>query len=408
MPTSRPTPPAEPAPAPWGALRVAFVTETYPPEVNGVATTTAQFVARLRLRRHEVQVVRPAQAVDATRPTDDLLMRGVPIPGYPHLRMGLPSKGRLMQYWRRQRPDVVHVATEGPLGWSAFRAAAELGLPVTSDFRTNFQAYSRHYRIGWLQRPIEAYLRNLHNRAACTLVPTEPLRRELAAAGFERVAVVPRGVDTRRFDPEGRQQALRTQWGADRGELVIGHVGRLAAEKNLGLVITAWRAVRAFRPNARLVFVGDGPMRTELQQTCPGAVFTGLQRDDALAEHFASLDLFLFPSITETFGNVTLEALASGLPVVAFDHAAAGQVIDHGRDGLLAPLGDAGAFVREAAALARDPVRRAALGAAARARALTLGWDAVLTRFEAHLAAACFDELEDPLLPLPPARHHLA
>jgi glycosyltransferase involved in cell wall biosynthesis len=380
-------------PARRRSMRVAFVTETYPPEVNGVATTTAQFVAGLHRRQHDVQLVRPRQgAVDAAGDEPrfhEVLMRGLPIPNYPHLRMGVPSKRALVKLWGTQRPDVVHVATEGPLGWSALQAARHLRIAVTTDFRTNFHAYSRHYGIGWLQRPIMAYLRKFHNQAACTLVPTELLRRDLVGSGFQRVHVVPRGVDTERFAPTRRDPALRARWQAGADDPVVGHVGRLAPEKNLSLLLAAFEAIRKAEPRARLLLVGDGPQRAELQAACPHAIFAGQRGGLDLAAHYASCDLLLFPSQTETFGNVTTEALASGLPMLAFDHAAAGQLIRPGANGLLAPFDDSAGFIGMAVALARNAELRAAIGPRARATALTLGWDSVVARFEGHLAAAC-------------------
>jgi glycosyltransferase involved in cell wall biosynthesis len=379
-------------PARRRSMRVAFVTETYPPEVNGVATTTAQFVQGLHRRQHDVQLVRPRQAVDASGGEaprfHEVLMRGLPIPNYPHLRMGVPSKRALVKLWSLRRPDVVHVATEGPLGWSALQAARHLHIAVTSDFRTNFHAYSRHYGIGWLNRPIMAYLRKFHNQAACTMVPTEALRSDLASAGFQRLEVVPRGVDTERFAPSRRSEALRARWGAAPGDLVVGYVGRLAAEKNLGLLLAAFREIRAALPSARLVLVGDGPQRAELRAACPDAVLAGNRTGLDLADHYASFDLFLFPSLTETFGNVTTEALASGVPLVAFDHAAAGQLVRSGVNGLLAAAGDDGGFIGRAIALARNETLRSTIAPHARATALSLGWDSVVARFEHHLAAA--------------------
>ncbi|WP_046111335.1 glycosyltransferase family 4 protein [Aquincola tertiaricarbonis] len=389
------------------ALRVAFVTETYPPEVNGVATTTKQFVEGLQARGHAVQLLRPRQqAADAAvqRPgLQEVLLPGLAIPGYAQLRMGLPATGTLLRLWRRQRPDVVHVATEGPLGWSALRAAQRLGLPVSSDFRTNFDAYSRHYGIGWLQRPITAYLRRFHNRCGCTLVPTEPLRQRLARSGFERLHVVPRGVDTGRFGPAHRSPALRAQWGAAADDLVLGCVGRLAPEKGLLLAIEAFHRLRGRQARLRLVLVGDGPQRAALQAACPDAVFAGVQQGHALAAHYASFDLFLFPSQTETFGNATVEAMASGLPVVAFDHAAAGQLISPGRNGLLAPLDDGAAFLSLAAQAAGDAAWRARLGEAARQTALALGWDSVVHGFEARLVQVARGEALPAVRPALPA-----
>ena len=384
--------PVDPRSTPPRPLSLAIVTETYPPEVNGVATTIAQVVRGLRRRDHELQLVRPRQAAaDEAADGDgfhEVLMRGLPIPRYPQLRMGVPSKRQLVQLWSRRRPDVVHIATEGPLGLSALQAARQLKLVVTSDFRTNFHAYSRHYGIGWLHRPIMAYLRGFHNRAAVTMVPTEPLRRELQDAGFHRVQVVSRGIDTRLFHPGQRSAALRASWGAADDDLVVACVGRLAPEKNLSALLKAFDAIWQDQPRARLLLVGEGPLRAELSARCPQALLAGQRRGEDLAAHYASADLFVFPSLTETFGNVTAEAMASGLPVLAFDHAGAAQLIQAGHSGVLVPFGDEAELLRSARQMAASPVWRQALGRAARQRALGQDWDRIIGRFEAVLRQA--------------------
>jgi len=379
------------------SLRVAVVTETYPPEVNGVSGTIARVVDGLHERGHELQLVRPRQdrSDSVTDHSEErllhVLMRGLPIPRYPQLKMGLPSRHALVKLWSTQRPDVVHVVTEGPLGWSALQAATHLRLPVVSDFRTNFHAYSCHYGLAWLRSPIMGYLRKFHNRTACTMVPTEGLRSELAASGFKRLKVVSRGVDTRLFDPSRRSDALRVAWGASRHTPVVLCVGRLAAEKNLDLLLSAFEDVRRLKPTARLVLVGDGPDRAALGQRCPDAVFAGTRRGEDLAAHYASADLFFFPSVTETFGNVVPEAMASGLAVVGFDYAAAGQLIRHGTNGVLARLGDREAFCDVARGLAEDLPQARALGAQARLTACRLDWDRIVDAVEAEYTAAIED-----------------
>ncbi|MBL0944456.1 MAG: glycosyltransferase family 1 protein [Hydrogenophaga sp.] len=373
-------------PAARPSLRLSVVTETWPPEINGVALTLSRLVQGLCARNHQVQLIRPRQTrADAARSDEgfeELLMRGMPIPRYPELKLGLPSKGALVRAWTLQRPDLVHIATEGPLGWSALQAARRLRLPVTSDFRTNFHAYSRHYGVGWLKTPIAAYLRKFHNLTRCTMVPTQALRAELQAIGFHNVQVVARGVDTQRFTPERRSEALRAQWGAGPDTLVMIAVGRLAPEKNLEVVVRAHEAMRAVRSDVKLVFVGDGPQRAALQQRCPQAVFAGMRRDTDLAAHYASADLFGFASLTETFGNVTLEALASGLPVLAFDTAAAGDWVRHGHNGWLAAPHDPEGFVRQAAALAHEPARVRHAASQARAQVAPLDWAQIARQVE--------------------------
>lgn len=388
------------------SLRVAVVTETWPPEVNGVAATAARVVAELRDRGHELQVIRPRQheTDDAAQEPGyaEVLMRGLPIPRYPQLKMGLPSRRALQRLWALARPDVVHLVTEGPLGWSGLQAALALKLPVVSDFRTNFHAYSRHYGVAWLQRPIVGYLRKFHNRTACTMVPTESLRTELQAEGFARLRVVARGVDTVLFDPARRSQALRRHWGVAPHEMVAVHVGRIAPEKNLETLVAAHAAMRQRDPRVKLVFVGDGPARAAMQQRCPDAHFAGLQRGEALAAHYASADVFLFPSLTETWGNVLPEAMASGLAVLAFDCAAAGQLLRHGHNGLLVKPGDTAGFCNAAVRMAGPQAEAHRLGAEARQTALKLDWGRIAREVEAVYQVAMAAALPQPQLSLAP------
>ena len=381
------------------ALRIAVVTETYPPEVNGVSLTIARVVEGLRDRGHDLQLIRPRQQADDQADSGErfheMLLRGLPIPRYPHLKMGLPAKPTLTRLWSLRRPDVVHIATEGPLGWSALQAAHKLKLPVTSDFRTNFDAYSRHYGVGWLRKPIMAYLRKFHNRTLATMVPTEDLCAKLVASGFRHVQVVGRGVDTDRFSPIHRSQALRESWGAGPQTLVVACVGRLAPEKNLGCLLQAFAAIRARRPDSLLLLVGDGPSRRELQAACPDASFAGLRSGVDLSAHYASADMLLFPSTTETFGNVTPEAMASALPVLAYDYAAAAQLIRSGDNGMLASFDQTESFIACAATMARDPAGLAAMGQRARESMHAQGWDRIIGQVEALLRQA----LAQPLAP---------
>jgi glycosyltransferase involved in cell wall biosynthesis len=380
-------------------MRIALVTETYPPEVNGVAGTVARFVDGLRTLGHQVQVVRPQQSHERSARAEQrcletwqLLCKSLPIPRYPQLRMGLPATRRLVRAWSDWQPDVVHIATEGPLGWSAQRAAERLNLPVSSDFRTNFHAYSDHYGIGWLRQPILGYLRRFHNSTQATLVPTEALRNELASKHFDNVQVVARGVDTQLFAPRRRSLELRGTWRAGPNTLVAIHVGRLAPEKNLGLVFAAFEAMRSRHNDMRLVVVGDGPERARLQAKFPSAIFTGVRTGQDLAAHYASGDVFLFPSATETFGNVTIEAMASGLAVVAYKYAAAAAHIEHGRSGLLAEYLNDKHFVALAVELVFEPLRIAPMGQLARLAAELVGWDKLVSQFESVLLSVAARE----------------
>lgn len=374
------------------SLHITLVTETFAPEINGVASTLEYLCEGLRRRGHRVDVVRPRQAQD-TGLTDDLMLcRGWPIPGYPGLQWGESSRRRLVRLWRSRRPDVVYVATPGPLGLSALRAARLLGIAVVSGFHTNFQQYAAQSGLGLLTRVVTHYLRWFHNRTQMTLVPSHGQRLELQRRGFERLQLLARGVDAQLFHPARRSAELRQRWGLAEGDLAVIHVGRLAWEKNLDLLARTFSHLQARHPQRvmKLIVVGDGGRRSNLQQKMPEAIFCGALRGEVLAEHYASGDIFVFPSLTETFGNVVLEAQASGLAVVAYDEAAAAQHIRHGHSGALAMPGDEAAFLDAAGWLLENEenLRRVRLNA--RRHANRQGWEAIVEQFEKQLTSACF------------------
>ncbi len=367
-------------------MHIAYVTETYPPELNGVALTVERTVRYLRERGHVVDLIRPRQPVDdEVPPPGTWLTRGWPIPLYKELRFGHASASALRRRFAETRPDLVHLATPGPLPWEALRAARSMRIATSSDFRTHFHRYSSYYHLGALAAVVLRGLRYFHNRSDRTFVPTRAVERELAAAGFQRLSVVGRGVDATQFDPARRSPELRAAWGARPDAPVLLCVGRVAKEKNIGLALRAFESLRQVRPDARLVVVGDGPLRARLEAEHPAALFVGVKRGDALAECYASADLFVFPSLSETFGNVTLEALASGLPVVAFDAAAAAEHVAQGISGCLVAPDDEPGFERAVCRLAQRPVRLKAMRSHAAEAAREIRWEDVLGRFERHL-----------------------
>ncbi len=368
-------------------MRIGIVSETYPPEVNGVALTVHNLAAGLASRGHSVDLIRPQQAQRHHDETgiDALHVRGAALPRYPGLRFGLPAGRTLRRHWSRQRPDAIYVATEGPLGWSAVRVARQLGIPLVSGFHTRFDRYADHYGLGLLTPLVRSYLRQFHQRAAATLVPTDALAQELQAMGISNARLLRRAVDTQLFHPCRRDDGLRTSWGVDAATPVVLYVGRLAPEKNLELAVNTFRAIQRCVPQARQIWVGDGPARAALEAAHPDFIFAGVQRGVALARHYASADLFVFPSLSETFGNVIIEALAAGLPVVAYAEGAAREHLIDGVNGYCIDSGDAVAFIDAAVRLASNPGLIRHMGRAAHVGMAGLSPEAVIRDFETLL-----------------------
>ncbi|MFG2930283.1 glycosyltransferase family 4 protein [Streptomyces achromogenes] len=354
-------------------MRVVIVTESFPPDVNGVAHCALQTARHLVDRGHHPLVVAPAPAPgtgpDADAPCEVIRVPSLPLPGYPQVRVALPSR-RLAAALVAHRPDVVHLAGPFVLGVRGMAAAARLGIPAVAVYQTDLAGYARTY-MGAGEAAAWRRIRSVHAAADRTLAPSSAARSDLEEHGVPRVALWPRGVDTVRFRPDRRDEALRRAL-APHGERIVGYVGRLAPEKHVELLSGVCGL-----PGVRVVVVGDGPSRGQLAEALPGAVFLGRRTGGELARIFASLDLFVHTGPFETFCQTVQEAMASGVPVVA---PAAGGPLDlvaHGRTGLLVPPGDATAVQEAVRALAADPARRAAYGAAARAGVEGRTWAAV-------------------------------
>lgn len=367
---------------PQRRMHLAVVTETWPPEINGVAHTINHLIQGLTARGdYRISLIRPqqtkAETALETETLQELLVHSFRLPFYQQVRLGYPHYLRLKRAWQADRPDLVQIVTEGPLGYAALCAARKLGIPVISDFHTHFDQYSRYYRLTKLTSLAEYYLRYLHNQTLLTLVPTQELCQQLKAKGYQRLAVVERGIDKALFSPTRRNSALRTQLGIRPDQLLVTLVSRMAQEKNLDLAFAAFRAIQQAVPDACFLVVGDGPERSRLQTLHPDCLFVGMQTGTTLAEYYASGDLFIYPSTSETFGNVVLEAMASGLPVVTFDYAAAHQHLRHQENGCSVPLHDSVAFIQTAVQLATNPSLRQHLGLQANLSTQNLSWQTV-------------------------------
>lgn len=357
-------------------MRIAIVTENFLPKLDGVTRTLAMLLEHLRANGHHAIVLGPEGAPRRYAGYRVFGARGVPLPFYPELRALVPSYdfgSRLARF----RPDVVHVADPMLLGASGIWWAQQAQTPLVSSYHTNLAAYCAHYHMGALQTPLWAYRRLLHNQCATTLCPSPSTAREIERRGFERVGIWPRGVDGALFRPDRRSQVWRERYAGNAARIVL-YVGRLSHEKNLTALVEAFTALD--RADTHLVLVGDGPARGDLARMLTGqrVTFTGYLQGEPLAVAYASSDVFVFPSLTETFGQVALEAMASGLPVVGF---AAEGIRDLARDGVtgaLAPVGAQGALNDAVRLLVEEPARARELGAGGRALAARHTWANVM------------------------------
>lgn len=374
-------------------MKIAIVSETYPPDVNGVSFTLQNLVLGLQANHHEVEIFRLQSiqfcAASSHAEPRQHVLRSFPVPGYAGLRMGWPSYLALWLRWRTWRPDVVYVATEGPLGWAAMGLALRMGIPVGSGYHTNFCDYLPAYGGRRLVSLAAMGQRRFHNRGAFTLAPSSDTANKLKSQGYERVKVMRRGVDAKRFHPAKSSTILREAWGAEPGDFVVLLVGRVAAEKNLAMALDAAENLRAGHGHMKVVVVGDGPKLAEMKARYPWVHFAGEQRGEALAAHYASGNLLLFPSLTETFGNVLLEAMASCLPTLSFDYAAAREHVVHGTNGWTVPYGNAAAFAEQfTVILNMSPFLLDSIGAMARCTARELSWTRIVQSFEETLETA--------------------
>ena len=358
-------------------LRLALFSDTYAPQVNGVARTLERLVGAVRDRGGDARVFTTSDP-DATPDGSVRRASSVPFWAYPQLRIAAPVGGGAGRDLRAWRPTLIHAATPFGMGLAGRRAARRLGVPFVSSYHTHFSAYVRFYRLGLLERPTWSFLRWFHNGGARTFCPSRAIAAELDAQGFHSLRIWPRGIDTARFNPRFRSAALRERLGATPDAVVVAYVGRIAPEKGLDVALEAMRLVMAAEPR-RTVFAlaGDGPYEAHCKAAAPpGTVFLGRIVGEDLSAFYASADLFIFPSVTDTFGNVLLEAMASGLAVVGAEYGTTTELLAGGR-GLTFPSGDASAMAARILELIRVPEEREALSRRARAYTEQASWDAI-------------------------------
>ncbi|MEB3767059.1 glycosyltransferase family 1 protein [Acinetobacter sp. MD2] len=334
-------------------LKIAMVTETWPPELNGVAQSLMYLCQGLQNKGHQILLIRPEQSQISNQftPTQQCLVAAQRLPKYPYLQFGVPQYSKVRQAIKDFQPDVIHVVTEGPLGLLGLQIAHLENIPLSSGFHSPFHEFSRFFDLAFLVKPIQHYLRWFHNQTQLTCVPNHDTAHALKQYGIDcPLVVVGRGVDVQHFSADFRSQALRESWRADEQTTVLLYVGRLSPEKQIDQIITNYLAQKQQgAENLALIIVGDGPDRARLQalDVAQNIIFTGALTGVALAQAYASADVFVFASQVETFGNVVLEAMASGLPVLAYDYACAHQYIEQGQTGWKIPLQRADLFKQQ-------------------------------------------------------------
>jgi len=364
-------------------MRIALVTDTFLPEVNGVTTVLAVMREGLRARGHEVLVVAPRYPTEAADETDVVRRASVPCPGYGQVRLSSPLGFDVTTALDGFRPDVVHVVTEGPLGGIGRRYALRKRLALVTSFHTDFPRYAARYLGAWAVGPARRYLKHFHGVAHHVQTPSAETRNELVAHGLSQAVVWGRGVDTELFTP-ARRDADRA-----RTQATVLHVGRLAKEKDLETLVGAFVATRSRLGAAvRFVVAGDGPKAAEVRAQLPFAEHLGFLPRPVLADLYANADLFVFPSPTETCGLVALEAMAAGVPVIASDAGGVRENLRDGLNGRMVPAGDAQGFADAIADLVHDKATRSAMGQGARAFAVARSWAQELDALEPLYLAA--------------------
>lgn len=372
-----------------GKLRIAIVTETWPPEINGVALSLLELCKGLQRRGHKILLIRPTQlsSIHSFQADQECLVSGTAIPRYGQMQFGWPQYLKVSKALDQFNPDVVHVVTEGPLGLTVLQAAKLKNIPVSSGFHSAFQDFSRFFDLAFLVSPIQRYLKWFHNNTQLTCVPSRETAHSLRNFGVTcPLRVIETGVDVEKFSPKFRCDHTRQKWGVSDDTTVMLYVGRLSPEKEIQLIIQSYLSIKKSREQKiQLVIVGDGPDRARLEQMSAthDVIFTGSLSGIALSNAYASANVFVFPSQVETFGNVVLEAMASALPVIAFDAACAKQHVD-AQSGWLAPLADTKQFKQHMSQLPNNRILQQ-MGQHAMRKVQSLGWQHSVDQLEQAL-----------------------
>jgi phosphatidylinositol alpha 1,6-mannosyltransferase len=364
-------------------MRVAYFAGSMKKGHDGVTRVLYRTIDALQSAGIESVFFSPIIPPPEERPVPMCEVPSVVFPFYKDYRYAVPGSKYFEQKLREFRPDLMHIHSPCPLGHAAVHYGHRNGIPVVATYHTHFPSYAKYYNIKILEMCSWNHLRKLYNDCAGVFVPSEPIRQELCSHGFVTTELLPHGVDTGEFNPSFRSEEWRDAHGLT-GKTVLLFAGRLVWEKDLRVLAAAYHTLMAKRADIVFVLAGDGPVRDELTRMMPGALFLGQQSGTALSRAYASSDIFVFPSTTETFGNVTLEAMASGLPPVCARKGGAGGLITPGVTGMLAEPQDAGDLARHIEFLLDLPVERRRIAEAALRFAREQSWDNIFARLFAR------------------------
>ncbi len=367
-------------------MRIAVFTGAYNHIADGVSLTLNRLVRYLEAEGAKVQVYAPTVAMPALEHAGTLVsVPSISAPGRPEYRVSLGLTPRVRKNLTQFKPDLFHIATPDLSGLAALRLAQKTGTPVVASYHTHFASYLEYYRFGALEDSAWRYLRWFYRQCAQVYVPTPSMRDVLMEHGIDgNLRLWPRGVDSTLFNPAKRSLEWRRSRGIADADLVVAFVSRLVTEKGLGVVIDVLRGLQQKGISHKALFVGEGPERTKVEAALPEAIFEGHLSGEELARAYASSDVFLFPSETETFGNVTLEALSSGLPVVAANATGSNALVTDGVTGFLVPPRDSAAFLSRVELLIGDAMLRARMSEAARASAGRYEWSRILAQIAGY------------------------
>ena len=365
-------------------VRVAIVAESFLPQVNGVTNSVLRVLEHLRATGHEALVVAPADDVVPTSYADFPVqtMSALSLPVYSDVRIGLSLTSRFERIFADWGPDVVHLAAPFAMGYNAVLATSRMSIPSVAVYQTEVASYAARYGWGRVQSLLWYRVRQIHSLATVNLAPSSYTARQLRERSVPRVQIWRRGVNAERFHPRHRDLGLRSKL-APGEEVLVGYMGRLAPEKQVTDL-----AALADLPGTRLVIVGDGPQRGELERALPGAAFLGRLGGDDLPRAVASMDVFCHPGELETFCQSIQEAEACGVPVVAPRCGGPVDLVTPGVSGYLYQPGDLGGLRASVEGLAADPEHRQLLGRQARASVEHRTWAYICDQLLGHYQEA--------------------